>query len=71
MLEIHIDACVAGERVLICDDLVATGGTARAASQLIERIGGTVAGYSFAIELKDLHGRDKLGNYPVEVLFCE
>jgi adenine phosphoribosyltransferase len=70
-LEIHIDACPHGERVLICDDLIATGGTAAAASQLIQRIGGKVAGYSFAIELADLNGKDKLGDFPVEVLFRE
>jgi adenine phosphoribosyltransferase len=70
-LEIHIDACAPEERVLVCDDLIATGGTAGAASQLIERIGGTVAGYSFAIELKDLNGRKKLGHYPIDVLFSE
>lgn len=68
-LEIHIDACNAGERVLICDDLIATGGTAAATAQLVERIGGVVAGYSFAIELDDLDGRRKLGSRVVESLF--
>jgi adenine phosphoribosyltransferase len=67
-LEIHIDACH-GERVLICDDLIATGGTAAATAQLIERVGGRVAGYSFVIELADLEGRKKLGDFPVEALF--
>jgi adenine phosphoribosyltransferase len=67
-LEIHIDACH-GERVLICDDLIATGGTAAATAQLVERVGGTVAGYSFVIELKDLEGRKRLGNRRVEALF--
>ena len=70
-LEIHIDACPNGERVLICDDLIATGGTAAAASQLVERVGGKLAGYSFVIELKDLLGRSKLHDAPVEVLFSE
>lgn len=70
-LEIHIDACPDGQRVLICDDLIATGGTAVAASQLIERVGGKLAGYSFVIELKDLLGRAKLKNVPIEVLFSE
>jgi adenine phosphoribosyltransferase len=69
-LEVHIDACEHGERVLICDDLIATGGTAAATAQLIERIGGKVAGYSFVIELKELQGRARLGEgVPVEVLF--
>jgi len=65
-LEIHIDAVEQGERVLICDDLIATGGTAGATQQLIERIGGVVAGYSFAIELTDLNGRSKLGDVDVD-----
>ena len=68
-LEVHIDAVSEGERVLICDDLIATGGTAAAAATLIERIGGVVGGYSFVIELKDLEGRKKLGKHPVDVLF--
>jgi adenine phosphoribosyltransferase len=69
-LEVHIDACEHGERVLICDDLIATGGTAAATAQLIERVGGVVAGYSFVIELKELQGRAKLSeSVPVEVLF--
>lgn len=67
-LEIHLDACK-GERVLICDDLIATGGTAGATWHLVERVGGTVAGYSFVIEIVDLGGRAKLGRAPVEVLF--
>lgn len=67
-LEVHIDACE-GERVLICDDLIATGGTAAATSHLVERVGGKVAGYSFVIELRDLEGRKRLGAYPVEALF--
>ena len=68
-LEVHIDACAPGERVLICDDLIATGGTAAATAQLIERIGGVVAGYSFVIELAELGGRGKLGSRRVEALF--
>lgn len=68
-LEVHIDACGPGQRVLICDDLIATGGTAAATAHLIERIGGVVAGYSFVIELVDLQGRRKLGTHPVDVLF--
>jgi adenine phosphoribosyltransferase len=68
-LEIHIDACRPGERVLVCDDLIATGGTAAATAQLIERVGGTVAGFSFVIELAELGGRSKLGQRRVEALF--
>lgn len=59
-LQIHIDACKPGDRVLIVDDLLATGGTAVAAKQLVEKIGGEVAGYSFLIELAFLHGRKRL-----------
>ncbi len=59
-LEIHLDAVKPGERVLICDDLIATGGTAAATHTLIERIGGKVAGFSFVIELSELEGRKKL-----------
>ncbi len=68
-LEIHVDACKPNERVLICDDLIATGGTAAATAQLIERIGGRVAGYAFVIELAELGGRKKLGGRTVEALF--
>lgn len=68
-LEMHIDACGPEHRVLICDDLIATGGTAAATAHLVERVGGNVAGYSFVIELTDLGGRSKLGGHPVEVLF--
>jgi adenine phosphoribosyltransferase len=68
-LEIHVDACAPGARVLICDDLIATGGTAAATASLVERIGGHVAGYSFVIELLELEGRKGLGNKPIEALF--
>ncbi|MBE9062482.1 adenine phosphoribosyltransferase, partial [cf. Phormidesmis sp. LEGE 11477] len=59
-LEIHQDAFAAGTKVLIVDDLLATGGTAAAAAELVEKAGGTVAGFSFVIELEGLAGRDKL-----------
>ncbi len=59
-LEVHQDAFTAGSRVLIVDDLLATGGTAAAAAQLIEKAGATVAGFSFVIELEGLAGRDRL-----------
>jgi adenine phosphoribosyltransferase len=68
-LEIHLDACRAGQRVLICDDLIATGGTAQATAQLVERIGGSVAGFSFLIELRELDGRRVLGSRRAEALF--
>ena len=58
-LEVHQDAFAAGSRVVIIDDLLATGGTAAATAQLIEKAGGTVAGFVFVIELEDLSGRDK------------
>ncbi|MGB3292810.1 MAG: adenine phosphoribosyltransferase [Phormidesmis sp.] len=58
-LEVHQDAFTAGSRVVIIDDLLATGGTAAAAARLVEKAGGTVAGFVFVIELEDLAGRDK------------
>lgn len=59
-LEIHQDAIRPGERVVICDDLLATGGTAAAAAQLVRDLGGEVAGAAFAVELNFLNGRAKL-----------
>ena len=59
-LEMHEDAVKPGQRVLLCDDLLATGGTAAAAVQLIRGLGGTVDGAAFAVELTFLHGRSKL-----------
>lgn len=59
-LEIHEDAIQRGERVLICDDLLATGGTAAAAVQLVRQLEGEVAGTGFAVELNFLRGRAKL-----------
>jgi adenine phosphoribosyltransferase len=59
-LEIHQDAVRPGERVLVCDDLLATGGTAAAAVQLLRQLGGDVAGAAFAVELNFLNGRAKL-----------
>jgi adenine phosphoribosyltransferase len=64
-LEIHRDALVAGARVVVVDDLLATGGTVAAACQLVELAGGVVEEVAFLIELEFLHGREKLGNYPV------
>jgi adenine phosphoribosyltransferase len=59
-LEIHADAIARGERVLIVDDVIATGGTARAVGELAMRMGATVAGYAFLIELTFLAGREAL-----------
>lgn len=64
-LAMHEDAIQPGQRVLIVDDVLATGGTAQAVTQLVERQGGTVAGLGFVIELDFLKGRDKLANYEV------
>lgn len=59
-LEMHQDAVKPGERILICDDLLATGGTAAAAVKLVRQLGGDVVGASFAVELNFLNGRAKL-----------
>jgi len=59
-VEIHADAIIRGNRVVIHDDLIATGGTAAAATELVEKLGGIVVGYSFLIELEFLNGREKL-----------
>ena len=67
-IEMHQDAVVAGHRVLIVDDVIATGGTARAAAQLVEQAGGTVLGLGFIVELGFLAGREKLGGYEVSSL---
>ncbi|MGE3065300.1 MAG: adenine phosphoribosyltransferase [Hyphomicrobiaceae bacterium] len=60
IIEIHEDAIERGERILIVDDLIATGGTAEAAAKLIRRSGGEVVGAAFVIDLPDLNGRKKL-----------
>ncbi len=67
-LEIHQDAFAPGSRVLIVDDLLATGGTAAAAAQLVEKTDSELIGFSFIIELTDLAGRQKLPSYPVQSL---
>ncbi|MBL8171554.1 MAG: adenine phosphoribosyltransferase [Acidobacteria bacterium] len=64
-LEIHRDAIGNGHNVVIVDDLLATGGTAQAVTQLVERLGGTVTGLSFVVELEFLPGRAKLAGYDV------
>jgi adenine phosphoribosyltransferase len=67
-VEIHKDAIEEGESVLLHDDLLATGGTARAAANLIEKLGGKVVQISFIIELSFLNGREKLNGYDVRSL---
>jgi len=64
-LEVHSDAIVPGTRVLVHDDLLATGGTARAKCDLVEKLGGEVVGVSFIIELSFLNGREKLKEYDI------
>jgi adenine phosphoribosyltransferase len=67
-LEIHRDAVGDGHRVIIADDLLATGGTARAVVDLVEQLGGTVVGLVFVVELEFLPGREKLAGYDVRSL---
>jgi len=68
VLELHADALVGGARVLVHDDLLATGGTSRAKIELIERLGGTVVGCAYVIELAFLGGRGSLSCYDVHSL---
>ncbi len=67
-LEVHADAMAGGSRVLVHDDLLATGGTAEALCGLVEQAGGVVAGCAFVIELAFLGGRERLRNYDVRSL---
>ena len=67
-LEIHTDAIGAGQRVLIADDLLATGGTAKAVVDLVEGLGGIVVGLAFVVELEFLPGRAKLTGYDIHSL---
>ena len=67
-LEIHRDAIHPGERILIVDDVLATGGTARATARLVETLGGVIAGLGFVLELDDLDGRSRLGERTVRSL---
>ncbi len=67
-LEIHLDAIVKNERVLIVDDVLATGGTAEAVVKLVEKLGGKVVGLAFVIELDFLKGRERLLKFPVHSL---
>lgn len=66
VIEMHSDAIKPGQRAVIIDDLIATGGTVRAAARLVERLGGTVAKAIFLIELPALGGRENLKEYEVE-----
>lgn len=71
-IEIHVDAIAPGDRVLLLDDLVATGGTAEAASQLIGKMGGTVVECCFVIDLPDIGGRRRLEKQGLKVFsLCE
>ncbi len=65
VIEIHEDAIQKGERVVVIDDLMATGGTISAAANLVEKLGGDIFECSFVLELPDLNGREKLGNRKV------
>ncbi|MFA7076260.1 MAG: phosphoribosyltransferase family protein, partial [Candidatus Izemoplasmatales bacterium] len=64
----HKDSVKPGDRVVIIDDLLATGGTMEATIKLVESAGGKVVGLGFMIELVDLKGRDKVSGYPIKVL---
>ena len=67
-IEIHADAVKAGQRILMIDDLLATGGTMKAACQLVEHLGGEIIGISFIIELAFLNGRSLIENYNIHSL---
>jgi adenine phosphoribosyltransferase len=62
-MEIQVDAVKKGQKIYICDDLLATGGTAKAAAKLVEKIGGKVSGFAFIIELTDLKGSKAIKSY--------
>ncbi len=67
-VEMHIDGIAPGDRVLIVDDLIATGGTARATAKLVEQAGGQVVGFGFIVELTFLPGRMNLDGYAIQSL---
>ncbi len=67
-LEVHVDAVNPGDKIILVDDLIATGGTAAASCMLLEKLGADVKGCAFVIELDDLNGREKLASYPVHSL---
>lgn len=70
-IEVHEDAIQPGQRVLVVDDVLATGGTAAATCDLVERCGGSVAGVEVVLELSFLDGRSRLGGYPVTALLTD
>lgn len=67
-LTMHKDAIEAGEKVLVVDDLIATGGTCTAVAKLVEKLGGTIIGFGFMVELKFLNGKEKLKKYDLKTL---
>ena len=67
-LQLHQDAILPGDKVLVCDDLLATGGTTAATIELVEKLGGEVVGLAFLIELLDLRGRDLIQGYDIFTL---
>ncbi len=67
-LEVHIDAVDPHDRILVIDDVLATGGTAKASCELIESLGGKIVACAFVIELTELKGREKINNYPIHSL---
>ena len=67
-LQLHQDAILPGDKVLVCDDLLATGGTTAATIELVEKLGGEVVGLAFLIELLDLKGRDLIHGYDIFTL---
>ena len=67
-LQLHQDAILPGDKVLVCDDLLATGGTTAATIELVEKLGGEVVGLAFLIELLDLKGRDLIQGYDIFTL---
>ncbi len=68
-LTIHQDAFPKGSRVLLCDDLLATGGTLAATVELVGKLGGDIVGIALLIELMELNGREKVGNLPIFSIF--
>ena len=68
LLEIHRDAIAPGEHVLVVDDVIATGGTAAATARLVARLGGTVVGFAFVLELGFLQGRDNISGFDIHTL---
>ena len=67
-LEAHIDAIEPGDRILLIDDVLATGGTAKASCELVEKLGGEVVACAFVMELSFLHGRTPLSGYPIHTV---